>query len=301
MEEKVQLSNYNRPDKYCIFIPWTTMGGLSDNQYVGTFVWQAVSPTLEAKATRQVREFLANRYRYNPADERADQHVRVGQDQRDHEQHRRRSADRADLHRRGHARDRRRRHHEHHVRQRAGAHAGNRRAHGARRQAARDSRCSFCSRVWRRLSPAAPSASACRTGWCGCSAPARFSPSCSTTRAGVSDIHLVLSLHLVVICSAILMIVGRDQRPAAGDQGVEARSDRSVEVRIVRIPGVGICQLELSLTRYRELRNHKWPNRVSKTVVISLASRCPASAPRAAFSAATTRWPTPEPARSVFP
>ena len=71
MEEKVQLSNYNRPDKYCIFIPWTTMGGLADNKYVGTFVWQAVSPSLEAKATKQVREFLANRYRYNPTDERA--------------------------------------------------------------------------------------------------------------------------------------------------------------------------------------------------------------------------------------
>lgn len=71
MEEKVQLSNYNRPDKYCIFIPWTTMGGLSDTRYVGTFVWQAVSPSLEAKAQKQVREFLANRYRYNPGDERA--------------------------------------------------------------------------------------------------------------------------------------------------------------------------------------------------------------------------------------
>ena len=71
MEEKVQLSNYNRPDKYCVFIPWTTMGGLTDNRYVGTFVWQAVSPMLEPKATRQVREFLAKRYRYNPADERA--------------------------------------------------------------------------------------------------------------------------------------------------------------------------------------------------------------------------------------
>ena len=35
MEEKVQLSNYNRPDKYCVFIPWTTMGGLADNRYVG--------------------------------------------------------------------------------------------------------------------------------------------------------------------------------------------------------------------------------------------------------------------------
>ncbi len=71
MEEKVQLSNYNRPDKYCVFIPWTTMGALSDNRYVGTFVWQAVSPMLEKKALVQVREFLAKRYRYNATDLRA--------------------------------------------------------------------------------------------------------------------------------------------------------------------------------------------------------------------------------------
>jgi putative ABC transport system permease protein len=71
LEEKVQLSNYNRPDKFCVFIPWTTMGGLSDNRYVATFVWQAVSPFLEPKAQLQVREFFAKRYRYNPADERA--------------------------------------------------------------------------------------------------------------------------------------------------------------------------------------------------------------------------------------
>jgi putative ABC transport system permease protein len=70
-EDKVQLSNYNRPDKMCVFIPWTTMGGLTDNKYVGTFIWQAVTPALEAQATKQVREFLANRYRYNPQDERA--------------------------------------------------------------------------------------------------------------------------------------------------------------------------------------------------------------------------------------
>jgi putative ABC transport system permease protein len=70
-EEKVQLSNYNRPDRYCVFIPWTTMGGLTDNRYVAPFVWQAVTPALESKAQRQVREFLSTRYRYNPADERA--------------------------------------------------------------------------------------------------------------------------------------------------------------------------------------------------------------------------------------
>jgi putative ABC transport system permease protein len=70
-EDKVQLSNYNRPDKMCVFIPWTTMGGLTDNKYVGTFIWQAVTPALELQATTQVRAFLANRYRYNPQDERA--------------------------------------------------------------------------------------------------------------------------------------------------------------------------------------------------------------------------------------
>jgi len=69
--EKVQLSNYNTPDKYCIFIPWTTMSGLVDTQQIGMFVWQAVSPTLEPKAERQVRDYLAARYRYDPKDERA--------------------------------------------------------------------------------------------------------------------------------------------------------------------------------------------------------------------------------------
>ena len=72
LEEKVQLSNYNRPDKYCVFIPWTTMSVAGRHASTcNTFVWQAVSPMLEPKATVQVREFLAKRYRYNPADERA--------------------------------------------------------------------------------------------------------------------------------------------------------------------------------------------------------------------------------------
>jgi len=70
-EEKVQLSNYNQPDKYCVFIPWTTMSGLADNKYVATFLWQAASPWVEPQATKQVREFFATRYRYNATDERA--------------------------------------------------------------------------------------------------------------------------------------------------------------------------------------------------------------------------------------
>lgn len=71
MSEKVQLSNYNRPDKYCVFIPWSSMTGLVDTTQVGVFVWQALSSTLEDRATRQVRAYLAERYRYDPADERA--------------------------------------------------------------------------------------------------------------------------------------------------------------------------------------------------------------------------------------
>ena len=70
-EDKVQLSNYNRPDKFCVFIPWTAMNAVADNKYVSTFLWQAATPIVEAQATKQVREFFAGRYRYNPADERA--------------------------------------------------------------------------------------------------------------------------------------------------------------------------------------------------------------------------------------
>jgi putative ABC transport system permease protein len=71
MEEKVQMSNYNSPDKYCVFIPWTTMSGLTDTSKVGVFVWQAAAPALEKKAERQVREYIASRYQFDPKDERA--------------------------------------------------------------------------------------------------------------------------------------------------------------------------------------------------------------------------------------
>jgi len=70
-EDKVQMSNYNRPDKFCVFVPWTVMGALTDAQYVSNFVFQSVSATNETRALRQVREFLAGRYRYDANDERA--------------------------------------------------------------------------------------------------------------------------------------------------------------------------------------------------------------------------------------
>jgi putative ABC transport system permease protein len=71
MQEKVQMSNYNRPDKYCIFVPWTTATGLMDTKEVGIFVWRSVSGLQYPKAEKQVRAYMAGRYRYDPTDLRA--------------------------------------------------------------------------------------------------------------------------------------------------------------------------------------------------------------------------------------
>jgi putative ABC transport system permease protein len=71
MQEKVQMSNYNRPDKYCIFVPWTTATGLMDTKEVGIFVWRSVSAAQYPKAEKQVREYIAGRYRFDPTDQRA--------------------------------------------------------------------------------------------------------------------------------------------------------------------------------------------------------------------------------------
>jgi putative ABC transport system permease protein len=71
MRDKVQMSNYNRPDRYCIFIPWTAGSGLMDTTQVGFVVWRAVSARQYARAEKQVREYIADRHRYDPTDERA--------------------------------------------------------------------------------------------------------------------------------------------------------------------------------------------------------------------------------------
>ena len=70
-KEKVQLSSYGRPDKESVFIPYTTAGQLWNTEFVSVLVYQAIDPTLDARATRQVREALGKRLRFNPTDERA--------------------------------------------------------------------------------------------------------------------------------------------------------------------------------------------------------------------------------------
>jgi putative ABC transport system permease protein len=69
--EKVQLSNYGRPDKESVFIPYTTAGQLWNTEYLNVLVYQAMDATLDARATAQVKEALAKRLRFNPTDDRA--------------------------------------------------------------------------------------------------------------------------------------------------------------------------------------------------------------------------------------
>jgi len=70
-KSKVQLSNYGRPDKESVFIPHTTAGQLWNTEYLNMLVYQAVDPVLEARVKAQVKGVLGRRLRFNPADERA--------------------------------------------------------------------------------------------------------------------------------------------------------------------------------------------------------------------------------------
>jgi putative ABC transport system permease protein len=70
-KEKVQLSNYGRPDKESVFIPYTTAGQLWNTEFLSTLVIQVMDPTLEPRAMAQVMDVLAKRLRFNPKDERA--------------------------------------------------------------------------------------------------------------------------------------------------------------------------------------------------------------------------------------
>ena len=71
MKEKIQLSNYNRPDKESVFIPYTTAGRLWNTEYLNTLIFEAMDPTLSTRATNQVKDTLGKRLRFNPADPRA--------------------------------------------------------------------------------------------------------------------------------------------------------------------------------------------------------------------------------------
>jgi putative ABC transport system permease protein len=67
----VQLSNYLRPDRESIFIPYSTAGQLWNTEFTTVMVYQAMDATKEAQATAQVKALLGKRLDFNPEDERA--------------------------------------------------------------------------------------------------------------------------------------------------------------------------------------------------------------------------------------
>jgi putative ABC transport system permease protein len=71
MREKAQLSNYFRSDVQCVFVPYTVASQLWYQAWTDVIVWQAVDPTQNAKAEKQVAELLGKLANFNPADERA--------------------------------------------------------------------------------------------------------------------------------------------------------------------------------------------------------------------------------------
>ena len=71
LDDKVQMSAYFAPDRYCVFIPYTTFNQLGEAKYLSTMVFQTVDPMQQEKALRNVRETLGRTHRFNPSDERA--------------------------------------------------------------------------------------------------------------------------------------------------------------------------------------------------------------------------------------
>jgi len=75
LAQKAQLSSYFYPDSMSVFIPYTTMKSMFAQEYCDYVIYQAVLPSSQDVALRQVRETLAARHRFDPRDERA---VRAG-------------------------------------------------------------------------------------------------------------------------------------------------------------------------------------------------------------------------------
>ncbi len=71
MDNKLQISNYNRRDNQCIFVPYETFSLLGDIQHPRYYVWRPATPDSRERAIRMVRAKLAELHRFSPNDEKA--------------------------------------------------------------------------------------------------------------------------------------------------------------------------------------------------------------------------------------
>jgi putative ABC transport system permease protein len=71
LRTKTQISNYNRPDNECLFIPYSTGSLFRDLRYPTFIVWSPVNPMFRVETMKQVRETLARLHNYDARDDRA--------------------------------------------------------------------------------------------------------------------------------------------------------------------------------------------------------------------------------------
>jgi putative ABC transport system permease protein len=71
MDRKIQLSSYFQTDEECAFIPYSSAGDLWNTRYAAVLVFSPMAPQFETAAMDQVRAAIAKRQRFSPTDERA--------------------------------------------------------------------------------------------------------------------------------------------------------------------------------------------------------------------------------------
>jgi putative ABC transport system permease protein len=71
MQKKTQSSSYNSRDQDRIFIPASTHSSIYGSIYLNNIIYQVEDPRMGDEVSDQVRQVLAKRYKFNPADKDA--------------------------------------------------------------------------------------------------------------------------------------------------------------------------------------------------------------------------------------
>jgi len=71
LEKKTQISNYSAPDDMTSFVPFTTLGGLTDTRYLDDIVLLPASNQFRDRIVADVRGSLARAHNFNVTDTRA--------------------------------------------------------------------------------------------------------------------------------------------------------------------------------------------------------------------------------------
>ena len=71
MQKKTQPSSYNSRDQDRVFIPLTTFESVYGSVYLNNIIYQVKDPRLGEETSKQVREALSKKYRFDPTDQNA--------------------------------------------------------------------------------------------------------------------------------------------------------------------------------------------------------------------------------------